>query len=168
MIYLDYAATTPMRKEVLDAYNKTAKEFYGNASSLHDMGTTANTLLEKCREQLAKSIHGNPDGIYFTSGGSESNILGVSSLIEGNNQKGKHLITTEVEHASLYHLFQQFEAKGYEVTYLGVDENGLINVYILQEAIREDTILASIHHGNAEIGTMQDITKIGRARHDAV
>ncbi len=123
MIYLDYAATTPMRKEVLHAFQEAAKKYYGNPSSLHDIGTEANEALELCREQLAGTIQGNKDGVYFTSGGSESNILAIRSLIGANRKKGNHLITTDAEHSSVYNLFKQLE-EGYEVTYLSIDGGG--------------------------------------------
>jgi len=166
VVYLDYAATTPIRQEVLDAYQKAAKRFYGNPSSLHDIGTKANDLLNACRIQLSKIINGNPDGIYFTSGGTESNILAIKSLIDGNKEKGNHLITTEVEHSSLYNLFKQLEQEGFDVTYLPVDVSGELHVDQIKNAVRDNTILASIHHGNAEIGVVQNIAEIGKLLHE--
>lgn len=162
MIYLDYAATTPMRKEVLHAFQEAAKKYYGNPSSLHDIGTEANEALELCREQLAGTIQGNKDGVYFTSGGSESNILAIRSLIEANRKKGNHLITTDAEHSSVHNLFKQLEEEGYEVTYLSVDGGGQIDLADFQNALRKDTILASIHHGNSEIGALQPLFEIGK------
>lgn len=167
MIYLDHAATTPMRQEALDAYHEVAKNFYGNASSLHDIGTKANDVLQTCRTQLAKLINGSPEGIYFTSGGTEANILAVKSLIDGNKDRGNHLITTEVEHSSLYHLFKQLEKEGYSVTYLSIDASGGIDIDELKDALQDNTILASIHHGNAEIGVIQNIAAIGQILHEA-
>lgn len=166
MIYLDYAATTPMSDEALDVFNQAAKKIYGNPSSLHDIGTKADDALNICRLQLANCMNGQENGVYFTSGGSESNILAIRSLIDGNKEKGKHLITTEVEHSSVYNLFNQLEEEGYEVTYLAVDSSGLISLEQLQQAIRKETILASIHHANSEIGTIQPITKIGQLLHE--
>jgi len=161
MIYLDYAATTPMSEAALHTYNESAKNYFGNASSLHDIGTKASEALQLCRQQHGLFINGDPEGIYFTSGGSESNVLGVLSLIKANKDKGNHLITTEIEHASLYHLFQQLATEGYEVTYLPTNEHGTVCVKELEASIRPTTILASIQHANGEMGAIQPIEKIG-------
>jgi len=161
MIYLDYAASTPMRDEALEAYVQTAKVAYANESSLHDAGTYAEDVLQACRQQLASSIHGKAEGVYFTNSGSEANILTVQSLLKGNKQKGKHIVTTEIEHASLHHLWKQLKAGGYEITYVDVNEEGLVTLDALKDVIREDTVLAAIHHGNPEIGVLQDIEEIG-------
>ncbi|WP_044894659.1 IscS subfamily cysteine desulfurase [Bacillus alveayuensis] len=162
MIYLDYAATTPMSDEALRVYNEIAKAYFGNTSSLHDIGSSAARLLDICRKELAKLIHADEKGIYFTSGGTESNVLAVRSLIQAHRHKGNHLITTAAEHASLHHLFQQLEAEGYCVTYLPIDSSGTISLKDLEEAITPQTILASIHHANSEIGTIQPIREIGQ------
>ena len=162
MIYLDYAATTPMSEEALAAYTEAAKLYFGNSSSLHDIGSDAARLLDICRKQLAALINGDERGIYFTSGGTESNILAVRSIIQAHRHKGNHLITTVTEHASLYHLFQQLETEGYEVTYLSVDRFGHIDIDELEQAITPNTIFASIHHANSEIGTVQPIQEIGK------
>lgn len=170
MIYFDYAATTPMKKSVLEAYNVAVEQFYGNASSLHDTGTKAAAALEKCKESMAHFINGKQDGIYFTSSGSEANMLAILSILEGNKERGNHIITTEVEHASLFNVFQYLETVGYDVTYLPIDEEGQINIDHLQHSIKESTVLASIHHGNSEIGSVQNIKAIGQmlARHDVI
>jgi cysteine desulfurase len=161
MIYLDYAATTPMSDEALRIYNETAKTYFGNTSSLHDIGSSAARLLEICRKELAKLINSDENGIYFTSGGTESNVLAVRSLIQAHRHKGNHLITTATEHASLHNLFQQLEKEGYKVTYLRVNQYGTICLEDLEKAITPQTILASIHHANSEIGTIQPIREIG-------
>lgn len=161
MIYLDYAATTPMSKVALETYNMTAERFYGNPSSLHDVGSEATNLLEMCRKQCAEFINGNEAGIYFTSGGTEANERAILSLVEGNRGKGNHLITTAVEHSSVYNVFRYLETVGFLVTYLQVDERGKVCLDTLKQSIREETMLASIHHGNAEIGAVQDIAAIG-------
>lgn len=165
MIYLDYAATTPMSEVALDVFIQASKNFYGNASSLHDIGSTAANLLEASRRQLAKRLNCEQNGIYFTSGGSESSILAISSLIEAHKVKGNHLITTKCEHASIYHLFQKLGKNGFEVTYLPVDEYGMVSLDVLKQAIKKTTILASIQHANSEIGTVQPIKKIGEILH---
>jgi len=166
MIYLDYAATTPMSENALDVFIQASKNFYGNANSLHDIGSTAANLLEASRRQLAKRLNCEQNGIYFTSGGSESSILAITSLIETHKEKGHHLITTKCEHASIYHLFQKLEKNGFEVTYLPVDEYGMVSLDVLKQAIKNTTILASIQHANSEIGTVQPIKAIGEILHE--
>lgn len=161
MIYLDYAATTPIKEEVLEVSNEVSKRYYGNASSLHDIGTHAEQLLNMARQQFAGLINGNEAGIYFTSGGTEANELALLSLVNGNKEKGRHLITTEVEHSSVYNVFKYLEENGYEVTYLSVNEAGKISLDELKSAISSETILASIHHGNSEIGATQDVREVG-------
>jgi cysteine desulfurase len=161
VIYLDYAATTPMRDEAVQVFTEASKHFYGNPSSLHDVGTKASTLLETCREELAKLISGESQGVFFTSGGSESNILAIRSLLHGSSKQGNHLITTKIEHSSVLNLFQQLEKEGYEVTYLSVNTKGQISLDDLKNSIKPTTILASIHHANSEIGTVQSIEEIG-------
>lgn len=161
MIYLDYAATTPINTEVLEVYSEVSTKYFGNTSSLHDIGSQADYLLTIARQQIAKLINGNEAGVYFTSGGTEANELAVLSLVNGNKSKGRHLITTEVEHSSVYNVFRYLETRGYDVTYLPIDELGKVNLNELKTAINSETILASIHHGNAEIGATQDIHEIG-------
>lgn len=161
MIYLDFAATTPMREDVLTVFNEATKKYYGNPSSLHDIGTEAERALALCREQIANTLDGKATGVYFTSGGSESNILAVRSLLAGNKHRGKHIITSKIEHASLYHLFEQLEQEGYDVTFIGVDELGQICIDELEKAIRADTVLASIQHANSENGVIQPLAEIG-------
>ncbi|MED4903894.1 IscS subfamily cysteine desulfurase [Parageobacillus thermoglucosidasius] len=169
MIYLDYAATTPMSKEAINAFVEAATAYFGNASSLHDIGSNAERLLTICRQELAALIGGEERGIYFTSGGTEANILAIRSLINAHRHRGNHLITTKIEHASLYHLFQQLETEGFEVTYLPVNQFGQIDIDDLERAITPKTILASIQHANSEIGTIQPVAEIGwRLRHHGV
>lgn len=170
MIYLDYASTTPISDEVLDVYVKASKRFFGNPSSLHDVGSEANELLKVCRQVFARMINGEEEGVYYTSSGSEANILAIRSLIDGNRKSGNHLITVGVEHSSIYNLFKQLESEGYSVTYLSTNSNGEIDINELKTAINEHTILASIHHGNFEIGTIQDLKQIGEllAEHDVI
>ncbi|MCH1625709.1 IscS subfamily cysteine desulfurase [Fredinandcohnia quinoae] len=162
MIYLDYAATTPIKREVLHVFNEVSMNYFGNPSSLHDIGSEAMKLLELCRKELADKMNGESDGIYFTSGGSESNILAIRSLVDAYKDKGHHLITTATEHSSVFHLFKQLESEGFSVTYLSVDEYGHIRLDELKKAINQRTILASIQHSNSEIGTIQPVEEIGR------
>ena len=167
MIYLDYAATTPISETALQVYNRVAREYFGNASSLHDEGSSAAQILQASRNTIAQIIHAEADHIYFTSGGSESNFLAIESLIKGQADKGKHLITTAVEHSSVANVFSKLQKEGFEVTRLPVDALGNIDINLLQKSIRKDTILASIQHANSEIGTIQDLFTIGSILHDA-
>ncbi|PDY45807.1 IscS subfamily cysteine desulfurase [Bacillus pseudomycoides] len=159
MIYLDYAATTPMSKEAIDTYTKAAQQYFGNEQSLHDIGGTASSLLQVCRGALAQMIRGKEQGVFFTSGGSESNYLAIQSLL--NAKSGKHILTTPMEHASIRSYFQSLTKQGYTITEIPVDSCGLINLKALEAAITDDTVLASIQHGNSEIGTVQPISEIG-------
>lgn len=168
MIYLDHAATTPIRREALDAYVEASEKYYGNASSLHDIGMQANDVLEKCRTLWGTLIDADPSGIYFTSGGTEANQLAILSYIKAHKERGKHLITTEVEHSSLYNLFQQLAEDGYDVTFLSLQKDGTVSLEEVRKVIRPDTILASIHYANSEVGILQPIAALGKvfAAHD--
>lgn len=159
MIYLDYAATTPMSVEALQTYTKAASQYFGNEQSLHDIGGTASSLLQVCRKTFADMIGGKEQGVFFTSGGSESNYLAIQSLLNAQNKK--HIITTPMEHASIRSYFQSLKSQGYTITEIPVDKSGLIRLVDLETAITEDTVLASIQHGNSEIGTVQNIAEIG-------
>lgn len=161
MIYLDFAATTPMSEDALYVFNEASKRYFGNASSLHEFGTQANDALEASRSSWAQMINGERDGIYFTSGGTEANQLAIRSLIEGNREKGNHLITTDAEHSSVYNMMKKLEEEGFEVTYLSLQESGEISLEELKAAIRPTTILASIQAVNGEVGFVQPINEIG-------
>lgn len=158
MIYLDYCATTPMSERAIEVFTKASREFYGNPSSLHDVGTKAKNLLEHSRKAIANCINGNMRGIYFTGGGSDSNNLAIKSLVKG--KKG-HIITTSIEHFSVTNTFSQLEEEGFEVTYLEVDQFGLVSIPSLEKALKENTILVSICYANSDIGTIQNIASIG-------
>ncbi|WP_226037029.1 IscS subfamily cysteine desulfurase [Aquibacillus saliphilus] len=163
MIYLDYAATTPISDNALHVYSEVSKTMFGNSNSLHDVGTSAKNLLEHCCAELATMINGQEKGIYFTTGGTESNVLSIQTLINSYNGTGNHLITTEMEHSSLSNYFYYLEKKeGYRVTYLSPNANGEINLSELANAITNKTILASIQHANSEIGVVQPIEQIGK------
>ncbi len=159
MIYLDYAATTPMRKEAIDTYTKSAQQYFGNEQSLHDIGGTASSLLQVCRKTFSQMIGGKEQGVFFTSGGSESNYLAIQSLL--NTKSGKHILTTPMEHASIRSYFRSLTKQGYTITEIPVDSYGLISLKDLEAAITDDTVLASIQHANSEIGTVQPISEIG-------
>lgn len=166
MIYLDYAATTPMSDTALAVYTEANKNFFGNSQSLHDHGYRAKQILEMARQEIAGIINGNKEGVYFTSGGSESNTLAVLSLLSSPTLLGKHLITTEPEHSSSYHLFLKLQEEGYDVTFLPINQDGQICMEQLEKAIRKDTVLAAIQHANSEIGTIQPLKQIGEILHD--
>lgn len=161
MIYLDYSATTPILDEALDIYNQVSKDYYGNPSSLHDIGSKAKHLLNTCREELAMCFNGEGRGVYFTGGGSESNYLAIRSLVKAHQNKGKHLITSLVEHSSVLNTFKGLEEEGFRVTYLPVDQYGEVQMSELQKALTDQTILVSITHANSEVGTVQPIEEIG-------
>ncbi len=167
MIYLDYAATTPMSETALQVYDRVAREYFANASSLHDAGSSAAQILQASRSTIGRILNADADHIYFTSGGSESNFLAIESLIKGSLDRGKHLITTAVEHSSIANVFTKLERQGFDVTRLPVDALGNIDTDLLRKSIREDTILASIQHANSEIGSLQDIFTIGSILRDA-
>nr|WP_175639829.1 IscS subfamily cysteine desulfurase [Metabacillus schmidteae] len=159
MIYFDYAATTPMSEHALTIYVKAAKNAFGNSSSLHDVGDISARTLTASRKVIANIINGYEKGIYFTSGGSEANIVAVQSLLNGI-QNNKHIITTATEHSSLHTFFKMLELKGYHVTYLHPNHQGVITPDQVQHALQKDTALVSIQHGNSEIGTINPIEDI--------
>ncbi|WP_315905838.1 IscS subfamily cysteine desulfurase [Priestia koreensis] len=159
MIYLDYASTTPMRTEAIDVYKEVATSIYGNTHSLHDVGTTAHSLVEACKEKLAELINGDKNGVFFTSGGTEANECGIRALL-ASAQNGKHIITTKMEHASILHTCEDLEKEGYEVTYLAVEQSGRVCLDALKSAIREDTALFIFQHVNHEMGAVQPIEEI--------
>lgn len=161
MIYLDYAATTPMSDKAMEVYINAAKTYFGNASSLHDVGSSAKQIKEASANVIANMLHADAKDIYFTSGASEANFLGVQALLDGNDKGGKHIITSKIEHASINDVFEKLEIQGYEVHWLGVDEFGQVQLEELKKVVRDDTILVSIQQLNSEIGTIQPIKEIG-------
>ena len=161
MIYLDYAATTPMSATARDVYTSVAERFFGNSSSLHDAGSEAKSVLESSRSILAGICNVSERGLYFTGSGSEANFLAIVSLANAHREKGHHLITTEVEHSSVTNTFSWLEKQGFEVTRIGVNRDGRVNTDELEKVIRPDTILLSIQHANSETGTLQDLKAIG-------
>jgi cysteine desulfurase len=159
-IYLDNAATTPVRAEVLEAMLPYFSNHYGNPSSLYQSGRVAKKALEESRELIAMMIHANPAEIFFTSCGSESDNWAIKGIAESYASKGKHIITSRIEHHAVLHVCQTLEKKGHEVTYIGVDSNGLVDPKEIESAIRPDTILVSIMMANNEIGTIQPVREI--------
>ncbi|WP_066063466.1 cysteine desulfurase family protein [Neobacillus soli] len=162
MIYFDNSATTKPYKEVLDSFVTVSSEFFGNPSSLHSMGGQAEKLLSQAREQIAQLIKVKPAELYFTSGGTESNNLAIKGAALLNRNKGRHLITSSVEHASVQAAMEQLERDGFEITYLPVDEKGRVSAGAVEKAIKKETSLISIMQVNNEVGTVQPIKEIGQ------
>jgi len=160
-IYLDYAATTPMHPEVIEVMSDALKETYGNASSIYQRGRESRNQLNEAKEVFAKSISSKPSEIIMTSGGTESNNYAIVKSAEKNKEYGNHVITTSIEHDAVLNPMNYLESKGFEVTYLRVDKNGLVSVEQVEEALREDTILVSIMSGNNEVGSLMPIKEIG-------
>ena len=160
-IYVDNAATTKMNAAVAEEMIPFMTEFYGNPSSIYLEGREAKRAVEKSREQVAKAISAEPKEIYFTGSGTEADNWAVRSAASAYSNKGKHIITSSVEHHAVLHTCQDLEKQGYEVTYLPVDEYGRVSVEDLRNSIRPDTILVSIMFANNEIGTIMPVKKIG-------
>lgn len=158
---MDHAATTPVRKEVVDAMMPYFTEHFGNPSSVYGLADESKKAISYARNVIAKSINAEADNIYFTSGGTESDNWAIKGVAEAYADKGKHIITSKIEHHAVLHTCEYLETKGYEVTYLDVDCYGIVDVDQLISAIRPDTILISIMYANNEIGTIQPIKAIG-------
>lgn len=161
-VYADNAATTQVRQEVVDVMLPYFLENYGNPSSLYQRGVTAKQAIEKAREQVASAINASPSEIYFTSGGSEADNWAIRSAVKLKASKGKHIITTKIEHHAVLHTLAALEKEGCEVTYLEVGSEGIINIEDLKKAIRPDTVLITVMFANNEIGTIQPIAEIGK------
>lgn len=161
MIYLDNAATTKVADSVVDAMLPYFKEYYGNASSIYQLGAKSKEALDESREYIAGTLGAKTNEIYFTAGGSESDNWAIKATADAYAQKGKNIITSAIEHHAVLHTCEYLEKHGYEVTYVGVDENGVIKLDELKAAIRPDTILISVMFANNEIGTIQPIKEIG-------
>ncbi|WP_018924139.1 cysteine desulfurase family protein [Salsuginibacillus kocurii] len=159
-IYADHAATTPVRPEVVDEVIPHMQSGFGNPSSIHQFGREARKTLDQARRVIATSIHANSEEIILTSGGTEANNLAIIGYAEANQERGKHIITTQIEHHAVLHPCEHLEARGFEVTYLSVNEEGIVSLQDLQEAVREDTILVSVMYGNNETGAMQPVEEI--------
>lgn len=161
IIYLDNAATTKTAKEAVDAMLPFFTEHYGNASSIYSLGAESKKAMTQAREIIAESIGATPAEIYFTAGGSESDNWALVATAEAYASKGKHIITSRIEHHAIHHTCDYLKTRGYEITYVDVDENGVIKLDELKKAIRPDTILISVMFANNEIGTIQPIKEIG-------
>ena len=160
-IYLDNAATTKTAPEVLDAMLPYFSEFYGNPSSIYSLAAQSKKAVTDAREVIAESLGAKAQDIYFTAGGSEADNWAIKAAAEAYAGKGRHIITSKIEHHAVLHTCEYLQKQGYEITYVGVDEQGVLNLDELKEAIRPDTILISIMFANNEIGTIQPMKEIG-------
>ena len=165
-IYLDHAATTAARPEVVEAMLPYFTEKFGNPSSVYTFSQQNKAVITQCRDVIANSLNAKSNEIYFTAGGSESDNWALKATAEAYASKGKHIITTKIEHHAILHTAQYLEQRGFEVTYLDVDENGIVKLDQLKAAIRPDTILISVMFANNEIGTIEPIKEIGEIAHE--
>ncbi len=161
-IYLDYAATTYTRPEVIEAMTPFMGQVYGNPSSLHGFGMKARKGIEEARAKIAGVLHGLPEEIYFTSGGTESDNWAILGAARANRKKGTHVITTKIEHPAVMSAAERLEREGFTVTYLDVDEFGTVDAQQLKDSLTPDTILVSVMYANNEIGTLEPIAEIGQ------
>ena len=162
MIYLDHAATTPVHPRVAEAMHPYLTNVYGNPSSLHGFGREARMGLERARDRIAHILGAEPQTIVFTSGGTEADNMAIIGGAMAQQDRGRHVITSSVEHHAVLHACAHLEQLGFEVTYLPVDETGMVSLEELKQAVRPDTVLVSIMYGNNEVGTIQPIEEIGR------
>lgn len=160
-IYLDNAATTKTAPEVVEAMLPYFTEGYGNPSSIYSLGSHSKAAVTRARETIAYTLGAADNEVYFTAGGSEADNWALKGAAEAYEAKGKHIITTKIEHHAILHTCKYLEKKGFEITYLNVDENAIVNLEELKNAIREDTILISVMYANNEIGTIEPIREIG-------
>ncbi|MBC8590676.1 cysteine desulfurase NifS [Wansuia hejianensis] len=161
-IYMDNAATTPVKKEVFDEMLPFFSEQYGNPSSVYSLANASKMAVEKARERVAIAIGADKKEIFFTAGGSESDNWAIKGIAYSQKKKGNHIITTKIEHHGILHTCQYLEKQGFEVTYLDVDEDGIVDLEQLRASIKDTTILISIMFANNEIGTIQPIKEIGK------
>ncbi|SFG79365.1 cysteine desulfurase family protein [Sporolactobacillus nakayamae] len=162
MIYLDYAATTPMSSRALKTYTDVAQHCFGNTNSPHDFGDAADRLLASCREQIARHLHVEANTIFFTSGGSDSNLLAIDGIAHARKNKGNHLIYVQGQHSSVVLAFEKLREEGFLVTELKRRADGEVDPSTIEQALREDTILVSVDHVNNEMGSINNINTIGK------
>lgn len=162
MIYLDYSATTKVNDEVLDTYINVSKNFIGNSNSLHSLGTQSKDLLNSATNQISELLNVKPSEIIYTSGATESNNLALKGITSFYKNRGKHIITTKLEHSSVSETVKYLESIGYKISYVNLDSNGLVNINDLESLITDETILVSICYVNSELGIKQNINEIGK------
>jgi cysteine desulfurase len=161
-VYLDHNATTPVHPEVLDSMLPYYKDKFGNASSIHGFGREVKVALEESREKVAELINSSPNEIYFTSGGTESDNLAIKGTAFADRKKGRHIITSKIEHHAILESCKFLEKEGFEVTHLPVDKPGFVNPDDLKKTLRKDTILVSIMYANNEVGTIEPIEELAK------
>jgi|LSQX01.1.fsa_nt_gb cysteine desulfurase len=161
MIYLDYCATTPVNKEVLDSFSKSTLKYIGNPNSLHRLGSEANAMLEEATKQIANLLNVNENEIIYTSGASESNNLAIKGIANKYQNRGKHIITTMLEHSSIIGPLNYLQSQGFEVDFVDLLDNGQVDLEHLKKLLRDDTILVSICAVDSEIGIRQPVEQIG-------
>ena len=161
IVYLDHAATTKLSNKVMEEMTKSFSENYGNPSSVHSLGQRAKSAVERARHIVAQNLKAETTEIVFTSGGAEGNNLVIRGFLKANKDKGKHIITSKIEHSTILKTFEQLENEGYEISYISVDENGAVDIEELKQELREDTALVSIMFVNNETGVIQPIKEIG-------
>ena len=166
MIYLDYSATTPVREEVIDTYARVCREFIGNPNSLHSLGVKSKELIDASSEQIANILGVKPSEIIYTSGASEANNTAIKGVCFKYQNRGKHIITTELEHSSIIAPLNYLTTLGYEVDFVSLDSNGLVDLEDLKNKLREDTVLVTIASVNSEVGVKQDLEKISEIVHN--
>ena len=162
MIYLDYSATTPVNEEVLNSFTLACNKYPGNPNSLHKLGIEAKSMIEKATNQIAEIMKVKPEEIIYTSGSSESNNLAIKGICSMYQNRGKHIITTDLEHSSIYGPIEYLMNQGFEVSYVRLDDEGRVDLNHLKELIREDTILVTICSVNSELGIEQPVNEIGK------
>lgn len=167
LLYFDHAATTPVKSEVLQEMLPYFSQNFGNASSIYSVGRRSKKALDIARTRVAKAIGCTEKEVYFTSCGSESDNLAIKGVAYANREKGKHIITSKIEHPAVLNICKTLEKEGFEVTYLNVDENGFVDLQELKDSIKEDTILITIMFANNEIGTIQPIKEIAEIAKNA-
>lgn len=165
IVYADNAGTTAMSRTAIDAMVEIMTNHYGNPSGIYSVGQDAKEILEKSRAMVAGAFNAKPEEIFFTGGGSEADNLALKGIAEAKAKQGRHIITSAIEHHAITHTLEWLEKKGYEVTYVPVDEYGVIRLDELEKAIRPDTILITVMAANNEIGTIQPVAEIGRIAH---
>ncbi|MFZ3105445.1 MAG: cysteine desulfurase NifS [Smithella sp.] len=160
-IYLDHCATTPVHAEVMEAMLPYFRDYFGNPSSVHTFGKTARGAIDEAREKVARLIGSHSEEIIFTSGGTESDNLAIRGVVYASENKGNHIITTNIEHPAVLNNYKYLKGRGFEVTYIPVNQDGLVDPNDVEKAIRSDTVLISVMHANNEIGTIEPISEIG-------